>query len=215
MENLVQCPHCGQKHSADTTHCPVKGLPIYRTKRKSSTTKIDKKTWLIGGIAAGIVLIGFWLLLFLVVLPAFQNKPVVVVEPPYTVPTLTLPPLETRIVDNTSQNGETQQPTTQTSQPTNTINWEACENATLPSRLQIGSTAQVALDPPLPNRVRQDPNTTAVINGYIDPGETVTIIDGPACDQDWVWWKVKDQSGNLIGWTAEGDQTSYWLVPVP
>ena len=215
MENFVQCPHCGQKHSADMTHCPVKGLPIYRTKRKSPVTKIDKKTWLIGGAGAAFVLISFWLILFFVILPAFQNQPPKVVEPPFTVPTLTLPPLETRFVVITPQNNETpQQGTTQTNEPTATT-WEACENASLPSRLHIGATAQVALDPPLPNRVRQDPNTSAAINGYVDPGESVTIIDGPACDQDWVWWKVEAQSGSLIGWTAEGDQENYWLVPVP
>jgi hypothetical protein len=81
--------------------------------------------------------------------------------------------------------------------------------------LQIGVQAQVAQDPPLPNRVRQEPNTNSAIIGYVDPGETVRIVDGPACDQDWVWWKVEDLSGSLLGWTAEGDSDGYWLVPVP
>ncbi len=211
MENFVRCPHCGQKHSADTTHCPLNGLPLYRPKRKAPAQKIDRKTWLLGGLGAAVVLISFWLFLFFVILPAFQPKPPLVVEPPFTVPTLTLPPLETRITSNTTTTVENSPPP---AQPTATA-WSVCDNAGLPSRLQIGSTAQVALDPPLPNRVRQDPNTSATINGYVDPGETVTIIEGPACDQDWIWWKVEANGGSLIGWTAEGDQESYWLVPVP
>jgi len=30
-----------------------------------------------------------------------------------------------------------------------------------------------------------------------------------------VWWKVEAAEDGLIGWTSEGDQEHYWLVPEP
>lgn len=80
------------------------------------------------------------------------------------------------------------------------------------SRLKIGDLAYVTKDPPLPNRVRQDPNTDADILGYITPGGSMEIIGGPECANGWVWWRVKN--ADLEGWTPEGDQETYWLVPL-
>lgn len=224
MENSIRCPHCGNNHSKDTTHCPVKGLPIYRSSRKTKPDeKTDLKTWIIGGVIAGLILAVVSFLFFFVLLPAISNPKPVVVEPPYIVPTLTLPPFQTRVAVNTPDQAAapTADPNAQPQPektPENAVSeapWQACENNPFLSQVRVGDTAQVALDPPLPNRVRQESNTTATIVGYIDPGEQVTIIDGPSCSQGWVWWKVEGKSGTLIGWTAEGNQDAYWLVPVP
>ena len=80
------------------------------------------------------------------------------------------------------------------------------------SRLKIGDLAYVTKDPPLANRVRQEPNTDAEVLGYITPGGSMEIIAGPECANGWVWWRVKN--ADLEGWTPEGDQETYWLVPL-
>lgn len=84
-----------------------------------------------------------------------------------------------------------------------------------PSNLKTGIRAMVKPVPPLPNRVRSEPNRTSRILGEIDPGEEGEIIDGPVCTEGWVWWKINARDGDLIGWTAEGDGSDYWLIPAP
>lgn len=90
--------------------------------------------------------------------------------------------------------------------------YEACESAYL-SRLHVGDNAKVASYPPESNRVREQPNLTSETVGFIKPGEGMVILDGPTCNNNWVWWKVQSEKG-LIGWTAEGDEDNYWLEPV-
>jgi streptogramin lyase len=80
------------------------------------------------------------------------------------------------------------------------------------SRLQVGETVYVTKDPPIPNRVRREPTREAEILGLIGPGGGMDIIDGPACADGWVWWKVKN--ADLEGWTPEGDAETYWLIPL-
>lgn len=89
--------------------------------------------------------------------------------------------------------------------------WKPCPDAAT-SRLKVGDTAYVTKDPPLPNRVRKEPNTEAEILGHINPGGGMDIIDGPACANGWVWWKVKNADNE--GWTPEGDLETYWLIPI-
>jgi len=88
----------------------------------------------------------------------------------------------------------------------------ACPNA-LPTRLQVGGYAFVSLDPPLSNRVRNGPGPDNRIIGDIEPGEAMKILKGPECAQDRLWWEVQALEGGLTGWTAEGDNKDYWLVP--
>lgn len=85
-------------------------------------------------------------------------------------------------------------------------------NASYKSRLKVGDKAYVSETPPLRNRLRSGPYVTDSIIGYIDPGERVVIIKGPSCSNRWVWWKVEKANGE-IGWTSEGDEDNYWLVP--
>jgi serine/threonine protein kinase len=84
----------------------------------------------------------------------------------------------------------------------------------LPTRLHIGDQAYVNLYPATPNRVRDKPDSTyGSIIGRIQPGEQVIILDGPECNDGWVWWKIRSLQTGTEGWTAEGENPSYWLVP--
>jgi len=91
--------------------------------------------------------------------------------------------------------------------------WEACPNTYL-SRLRRGDYAMVSEEPPLPNRVRLTPNVQGEVLGQIPPGEGLFILDGPECANNWVWWYVRPVNQPLEGWTAEGDEVDYWLVPI-
>lgn len=105
-------------------------------------------------------------------------------------------------------------PVTPTVIPTPTsrvVIWKPCPDAPT-SRLKVGVIAYVTKDPPLPNRIRKEPNREAETLGLIGPGGSMDVIDGPACSDGWVWWKVKN--AEYEGWTAEGDMETYWLIPL-
>ncbi|MFC1878897.1 hypothetical protein ACFLZW_03180 [Chloroflexota bacterium] len=106
---------------------------------------------------------------------------------------------------------------TPTSSPSPTITpeytlWQPCSGS-YHSRLHVGDKAYISYDPPLPNRVRSQANTTSEIKGYLQVGEEMVILDGPVCAESWIWWYVRSLDTGLTGWTAEGDFESYWLVP--
>lgn len=88
-----------------------------------------------------------------------------------------------------------------------------CPN-TYPTRLKKGIRVFASLYPNLPNRIREQATTRAKILGMINPGEEADVVDGPACAEGWIWWKIKKDNG-LTGWTAEGDGKDYWIVPKP
>jgi hypothetical protein len=93
--------------------------------------------------------------------------------------------------------------------------YRACPDA-FPSHLHLGDHATVSVDPPVANNLRNDPGTEGTnIIGKIDPGMEVEILDGPQCQNNWVWWKVKVVTTGKVGWTSEGDGTAYWLVSKP
>ena len=139
-------------------------------------------------------------------------------SPPPAIPSST--PTETATVTSSSTPTQTNTPTptlTATLTPIMSIAaglWEACPGTYL-SRLYVGDHAYVSYYPPLSSRVRSEAGTDGRILGQIDPGEEVQVLDGPACENGWVWWKIRSQETNLTGWTAEGDREDYWLVPLP
>ena len=45
------------------------------------------------------------------------------------------------------------------------------------------------------------------------PGEEMTILAGPYCDEDWVIWLVKMDVDEIKGWVPEGDGETYYLLP--
>ena len=67
--------------------------------------------------------------------------------------------------------------------------------------------------PPTPNRVFRCPVASRRCLGRIAPGEAMTLLDGPRCAQQSVWWYVQADNG-VIGWTAEGQPSEYWPAPV-
>lgn len=107
--------------------------------------------------------------------------------------------------------GSRLQPTIVPSPTPRVVVWQPCPEAPT-SRLKVGDMAYVTKDPPVPNRVRKDPNKDAEVLGHITPGGSMKILEGPTCAEGWVWWKVKN--ADLEGWTAEGDKETYWLVPL-
>ena len=89
---------------------------------------------------------------------------------------------------------------------------------TYPSHLYLGAHAVVSRTPPKANRLRQEPGTKggdSTVIGSIQPDEEIVLLQGPACAEGWVWWKVTSVSTGQSGWTSEGDGENYWLVPYP
>lgn len=81
----------------------------------------------------------------------------------------------------------------------------------LTPRLTTGDEGYVLPGPA--NRLRTQPNTDSAVITNI-PGEAFfTVLDGPVCNQGFVWWEV--QYGDLFGWTAEGADGEYYLAPAP
>ncbi len=66
----------------------------------------------------------------------------------------------------------------------------------------------------LPNVIREQPGSSSKLLGQIPPNDTLIVIDGPRCTllDKIVWWQVN--YNNLIGWTGEGQEGTYWLEPV-
>jgi hypothetical protein len=89
----------------------------------------------------------------------------------------------------------------------------ACSQART-SRLAVGDFARVSLDPPKSNRVRSEPNRGASVIGHILPGGTFVVLEGPTCADGSYWWYVRTEKTGLVGWTAEGDASAYWLEVV-
>jgi hypothetical protein len=124
---------------------------------------------------------------------------------------------ETGEIIETYSTGNTPPPSptpTITNTPNPNLIWALCDQA-FPTKLQVGIDAVVSDEPAIPNRVRVEPNFQSLILGYVEPGERVEILDGPVCQDGWVWWYINSQESGLKGWSSEGDGTDYWLVAVP
>jgi hypothetical protein len=90
----------------------------------------------------------------------------------------------------------------------------ACEDAP-PSRLGPGQTAKVSEQPAIPNRLRSEPGTLqGRVIGLAAPGQPVAILEGPACVEGMVWWRVELSQSGVVGWTAEGVWDGAWLTPL-
>jgi WD40 repeat protein len=84
----------------------------------------------------------------------------------------------------------------------------------LPPRLQVGGQGRIGTGGTA-NRLRALPQVNGQQIGLIQPGETVTILDGPSCDtgSHIIFWRVNDNG--TVGWTAEGQPPSnYFLDPI-
>lgn len=80
----------------------------------------------------------------------------------------------------------------------------------LPSRLAAGRQGRVL--PGLSNNFRDQPFLTSNVIGQIPGGAVFTVVAGPQCSSNIAWWQVN--YNGVIGWTAEGQGSAYWLEPV-
>jgi hypothetical protein len=77
--------------------------------------------------------------------------------------------------------------------------------------LKLGDWAMVSMDPPLPNKLRSQPDSSSELIGQVEPGKNVLVVDGPRCADSYTWWFIRSLEG-LEGWTVEGNIEGYWLV---
>jgi hypothetical protein len=82
----------------------------------------------------------------------------------------------------------------------------------LATRLWIGGYGRVT--PGLPNTVRNNAGQFGgtIRIGQIPAGGVFTVIGGPQCASDGRWWWQVNYNG-LIGWTGEGQGSTYWVEP--
>jgi len=99
---------------------------------------------------------------------------------------------------------------TQTATPVKSATPASCPGAPVIT-LKAGDWVIVSLDPPLPNRLRRQPASSSDLIGEAQPGESLLVLEGPACAEGYAWWRVRSLAG-LEGWTVEGDDSGYWLV---
>ncbi len=78
------------------------------------------------------------------------------------------------------------------------------------SRLAIGDTARVT--PGVPNTLRADASTSSTALGSIPGGDMFIVIGGPLCAEGFAWYQVN--YNGIIGWTAEGNASEYWVEPI-
>jgi hypothetical protein len=82
------------------------------------------------------------------------------------------------------------------------------------SQLKPGGHAVVNNQQKTPNNLRTKPDPKAPILGMINPGEGMAILDeAPVCAGGYLWWNVRTDKSGKTGWTAEGGDGDYWLVP--
>jgi len=99
-------------------------------------------------------------------------------------------------------------------QPVAPTPWTPCEGG-YETHLFKGGYAYVNPVPPEPNIVRSAPDANSPQTGLVQPNELMEITEGPQCAGGWVWWQITSKKTGLSGWTAEGDGTSYWVLPCP
>lgn len=67
--------------------------------------------------------------------------------------------------------------------------------------------------------VRSSPSILAAVVEKLSPGfSNIRLVDGPACADNMIWWKVElhvfgnENKPIVSGWIAEGDETEKWLI---
>jgi hypothetical protein len=84
-----------------------------------------------------------------------------------------------------------------------------CDGA-MPTRLRVGMIAQVRPSG-LPVNIRANPTSASARVGQMNPGDTFSIIGGPQCAENLVWWQIT--FGQINGWAGEGTNNLYWVEP--
>lgn len=239
---LVRCPQCGRVHRADMwgvtqrcafPDCAYQGPPAplqaepsspyaYLQPARPQTSTIGR----IGLIFAIVVLVACaGALIYLLAnpsgmdggLPWSTRTPRAANEPPVTQPTagldlptragptLTQPPL----LPTLTQPPVMTLTTTLTPSPTPFT----CPGM-LPSRVKVGDTVRVCTKQ---DRLilRVAPSRSAEELVRIVTGTELKILEGPVCDDESTWWRIRIDSG-LTGWVREGTDATdpYFICPV-
>ncbi|MEZ4672411.1 MAG: SH3 domain-containing protein [Anaerolineae bacterium] len=59
--------------------------------------------------------------------------------------------------------------------------------------------------------VRNGPSASTPFVNYYEEAVTVTIVEGPVCDEHFFWWRVRGPGND--GWVAEGTPQQYFMRP--
>lgn len=78
------------------------------------------------------------------------------------------------------------------------------------SRVALQTQARTLLSP---NRLRAEGTIQAAVVAEVPNNAVITVIGGPVCADDIVWWQI-DFDGTT-GWTAEGEGGAYYIEPLP
>lgn len=90
--------------------------------------------------------------------------------------------------------------------------WEPCVGRT--TRLAIGLRVEVNEQDPRPSRLRRAPSTTAGVLALLPPGPRAEILDGPVCDERFIWWYLVPEGQEPAGWVADTIYGVRVLLPV-
>jgi hypothetical protein len=93
------------------------------------------------------------------------------------------------------------------------VKWKACPNAPF-SGLEKGMIANINPFYLMPNNITNKPGLTNKLIGKLQIDGWATIIDGPQCADNMVWWKIETRSG-ITGWAGEGQGDEVWLTGSP
>ncbi|HML23129.1 MAG TPA: hypothetical protein PKD09_15860 [Aggregatilinea sp.] len=96
--------------------------------------------------------------------------------------------------------------------PTRVQAQSGCDGLIAP-RLTIGGSGRVTS--PFGVSLKNVPATGAGGATEIEALATdtvFTVLDGPQCNQDYVWWQIQLPNG-VTGWAAEGNATDYFVEP--
>ena len=88
------------------------------------------------------------------------------------------------------------------------IQRSSCPNTPSP-RMIVGEQGRVT--PDVSSNIRGGASANETLLGQIPAGGSFVVLEGPVCNEDFLWWRV-DYNG-LIGWIAEGRGSTYWLEP--
>lgn len=217
---MIYCPFCGTQNSQSARFCQNCGSLIPRRGR-------DSKFLLLLIPLALVLLAGAGAAVWLLLQPGQTDNTGAQIFP--TSPqnnggqsggsaalvTSTFVPLPTRtLAPSLTPALPTRAPTrVLTRTPTRTPTPSPCQRYT--GQLRIGLVVEVSRNPGLPNRVRAKPGLDGDYLGQIKPGEQADVLRGPSCKDGFVWWYVRSRKNTALeGWTAEGEGSQKWLLPV-
>jgi hypothetical protein len=75
----------------------------------------------------------------------------------------------------------------------------------------ISSGIQAKVSPGASNRIRESAGLDAERIGEMPPGSVMAVLSGPVCADDYTWWMIRFST--IVGWTAEGQDTTHWIRP--